>query len=77
MTTPIHKPVYRRTVIPHRGRRLVVGFEAGDLMSLRPERTRRAEYVPLGAVYDLAVKMRVARERTEREAKRKLNRRAK
>lgn len=69
--TPLTKAVYRRTVIPHRGRRLVVGFESGDLISLRPERTRRHEYVPLAAVYDLAVKMRVAREQAERKAKRK------
>jgi hypothetical protein len=74
MTTPLTKPVFRRTVIPHRGRRLVVDFESGDLVSLRPERTRRAEYVPLAAVYDLAVKMRVARERAERDAKRKQKR---
>lgn len=65
--TPLTKPVYRRTVVPHRGKRLVVGFETGDLVSLRLERTRKTEYVPLGAVYDMAVKMRVAREQAERK----------
>lgn len=60
------RPVARITAQPHRnarGRRIVVTLEAGDLIGLRPERTRRVEYVPAGAIYDLAVKMRVLAER--------------
>lgn len=57
------KPVARTTVLPHLGRRIVVTLERGDIIGLRPERCRRVEFVPAGAIYDLAVKLRVAAER--------------
>ena len=75
MTTALAKPITRRTVGRHRGRRLVVTLQPGDLLELRPERTRRAELVTLAAVYDLAVRMRVAGELAERRAARKAKRR--
>lgn len=68
--TPLSKPIYRRTRIPHHGRRIVVSLEPGDLIGLRPERTRQAEYVSIAAIYDYAVKARVISERTaKRKAK--------
>lgn len=74
MTTPLARPVTRRCTLPHRGRRLVVTLVPGDVLELRPERTRRAEYLPLAAAYDLAVKMRVAAERADRARRRKARR---
>jgi hypothetical protein len=66
MPTALARPVTRRCTLPHRGRRLVVTLMPGDVLELRPERTRRAEYLPIAAAYDLAVKMRVAAERADR-----------
>lgn len=66
--TPITKAVKRRTVAPHRGRRIVVSLEPGDLIGFRAERTRRTFYVTAAACFDLAMKMHVA---ADRAAKRK------
>jgi hypothetical protein len=71
--TPLSKPIFRRCSLPHRGRRIVVGLEPGDVITLRPERTRQEECVPIAAVYDLAVKMRVAAERAEKARKKKFH----
>ena len=60
--TDLHKRVSRRTLAPHRGRRIVVGLEPGDVLSLRMERCRQTEYLPLAALYDYAVKSRVLAE---------------
>lgn len=62
------KPVRRKTVGLHRGRRLIVTLEAGDVIGLRQERCKAVEYVPVAALYDMAVKWRVS---AENAAKRK------
>lgn len=70
--TELKGTVRRRTLGYHRGRRLVVSLEPGDLLGLRHERTRRTEYLPLAILYDYAVKARVvAEKRAKVEAKRK------
>jgi len=66
--TPITKPVKRRTIGPHRGLRVVVSLEPGDVIGFRSERTRRTYYVTVGACFDMAVRQQVA---AERAAKRK------
>ena len=67
--TPLKKSVKRRTIAPHRGRRLVVTLMPGDVIGLRPERTRREEFYSLAALYDLAVKTRVLSERAAKAAR--------
>ena len=66
--TDLRKPVRRRTIGTHRGRRIMVSLEPGDLLGLRQERCHRTEYVSLAACYDMAVRMRVL---TDRAAKRR------
>lgn len=65
------RPVVRKTALPHRGRRIVVTLEIGDLIGLRLERTRRIEYMTVAAIYDAAVKQRVACERAQKKLKRR------
>ena len=69
--TPLLKTIARRTINPHRGRRIVVTLEPGDLIGLRHERTRRTEYVPIAAIFDYAIKARVMAERAARKKGRK------
>ena len=69
--TDLRKPVRRRTLGLHRGRRIMVSLEPGDMLALRMERCRQTEYVPLAAIYDYAVKARVLAENFRRNAKRK------
>ena len=64
--TDLRKPVRRRTIGLHRGRRIMVSLEPGDMLALRMERCRQTEYVPLAAIYDYAVKARVLAERNQR-----------
>ena len=64
--TDLKKPVRRRTIGLHRGRRIMVSLEPGDLLGLRQERCRRTQYVSLAAIYDYAVKARVLAERNQR-----------
>jgi hypothetical protein len=71
MTTELKRPVSRRCLIPHRGRRLVATLAPGDLLILRHERTRREEVISIAGVYDYAVKNRVARELWEKRQARK------
>lgn len=71
MTTELKKNVSRRCLIPHRGRRLVATLAPGDLLILRHERRRQEEVVSLAAVYDFAVRSRVAREKWEKMQARK------
>lgn len=49
-----------------RGRRLVAALEMGDLLTLRPSGTRRAETVSLFDVYRYAMVRRVNCERLEK-----------
>jgi len=66
--TDLKRAVRRRTIGLHRGRRIMVSLEPGDMLALRMERCRQTEYVSLAAIYDYAVKARVL---AERNAKRK------
>ena len=68
--TDLNKRVKRRSIHPHRGRRIVISLELGDLIGLREERTRKTYYFPIAAAFDFAVKMHVA---ALRAAKRKGN----
>lgn len=78
--TDLHKRVARRSHEVKRDRsklrRIVVSLHPAGFIGLRLERTRREEILPIGAAYDVAVKMRVGAERAEREAKRKARRAA-
>lgn len=69
--TDLHKPVRRRTIGIHRGRRIMVSLEPGDLLGLRQERCRQTEYVSIAAMYDFAVKARVAFERAQKKKARR------
>ena len=64
--TDLNKRVSRRTIVPHRGRRIVVSLEPGDTLGLRMERCRQTEYVGIAAIYDYAVKARVLFERHQK-----------
>lgn len=69
--TDLKTKVSRRCQTAFCGRRIVVTLYPGDLIGLRPERTKREEIVPLAAVYAAAVKSRVAAERAARAKKRR------
>lgn len=73
--TALNKPIKRSTnaVIRDKGRtrRLVVTLYPGDVIGLRPEKTRREEITSLAAVYSLAIKQRLAAERAEKIKARK------
>lgn len=71
--TSLAKSIHRRTIGaldgsfgPDRSRRLIASFLQGDLLSLRPEGTRRAEQVSLFDVYRFAVRCRVGRTQLEK-----------
>lgn len=68
--TDLKKRVSRRGTIPHRGRRIVVSLEPGDLIGLREERTRKTYYFPIAAAFDFAVKMYVAAARAAKKSAR-------
>ena len=76
--TPLEKPVRRVTrgaldglYGPDRGRRLVAELAVGDLITLRPAGTRRAETVSLFDIYRYAITRRVNCERLEKARARK------
>jgi 1-acyl-sn-glycerol-3-phosphate acyltransferase len=47
-------------------RRLVVTLLPGDLIGIRPEGTRRTEYVSIGACHALGMRQRILAERSDR-----------
>jgi UDP-3-O-acyl-N-acetylglucosamine deacetylase len=65
--TDLKKPVRRRTIGLHRGRRIMVSLEPGDVLCLRQERCRQVEYLSIPALYDYAVKARVIAERAAKK----------
>lgn len=65
--TPLSRPVARKSSGMHRGRQLVVTLYPGDVIGVRHLRTRREYHLSLAAVYDMAVKATVLRERAQRE----------
>ncbi|MES2972406.1 MAG: hypothetical protein V4757_02310 [Pseudomonadota bacterium] len=77
MTTPSTKPVHRETsAFVRDGSKLkpLIATIHGSLLILRPKGTRRPEVIDLGAVWQGAVKNRVALERAERKALRRSRR---
>ena len=76
--TDLNKPVRRRSNAFKRDRsklrRIVVTIYPGDYLGLRLEKCRQEETLPLTAAYDVAVKMRVAAERADRAAAKKMRR---
>ena len=50
--TDLNKPVSCRSIVPHRGRRIVVTLAPGDVIGFRPERTRRTFWTTLSACSD-------------------------
>lgn len=76
MPTPLTKTITRRGLIPHRGRRMVVTLVPGDLIGVRPERTRTTFYLPIMAAYSVAVKMHVAAQKAVKQALREERKKA-
>jgi hypothetical protein len=78
MTTTLHKPVKRRTneVRRDRGklRAVIVTLYPAGHIGLRLQGTRHEETIPIEAVYERAVKMRLAFEQAERRKKREAQR---
>lgn len=56
MTDLRHRVRRRTCVAKDAGRRLVVALEPGDVMAIRPERTRKWYRLPLSVVYAQAVR---------------------
>ncbi len=71
--TPLNKPVFRMGVYPQRiarGKRLVVSLEPGDLVGVRIAKSRKTYYLPLSAVYSMAVKIDLAATKAAKKAER-------
>lgn len=80
MTTALTKPVSRKSGVLQRDgrkfRNLIITIypnRDGDFIGIRPQGTRREEILPLGAAYDLSVKLRISAQRAAK-AKEKRNR---
>lgn len=61
----------RRTVEPfdHRGRRIVIALEPGDVISTREERTRKWYRAPISKVHAQIVKWNVDAQKREKKQK--------
>ena len=70
--TDLRKPVKRRTVAPHRGRRIVVSLLPGDVLSFREERTRREYLLTIAGGFEYAVRLEVERRRRDKAQARNL-----
>ena len=64
--TPLNRPLARRSIGTHRGRRLVVILEPGDVIGFRAERTRKVFYTTLAACADMAMRQQVMAERASK-----------
>jgi hypothetical protein len=75
MTTPLNKKVSRRTETTRRdrgkSRRYIVSLHPGDLIGFRLEKCRSEEFIPVGVAYEMAIRLRLAKERAEKSAGRK------
>lgn len=67
MTTELKKPVHRKTVGTHRGRKLIVSLLPGDVIGIREERCRKMELISIAGAYDSAVINRVLREKMNKK----------
>ena len=72
--TDLTKRVKRRTLAPHRGRRIVVSLLPGDVLSFREERTRKEFLLSVGGAFDYSVMLEVERRRAERKSNRRSGR---
>ena len=68
--TDLRKRVKRRTVHPHRGRRIVVTLHPGDVLGFREERARKHYLLSIAGAYDYAVMLEVERRRREKRKRR-------
>jgi hypothetical protein len=69
MNTPT-RTVKRTTALPHRGRQIVLIVPpCCDYVTLRQKGTRRSYDIALAAVYDLAVRQQVARDKSVKKVK--------
>ena len=73
MTTELRRTVTRRCAEPHdhRGKRLVVSLEPGDVIGFREERSRKKHVAPLARVYRQVLVWHVEAARAERKRGRK------
>ena len=71
--TELRKPVRRRTATPydHRGQRIVVSLEPGDVIGLRFERTRKTFRAPIKRLMQQVIQWNVDAERAAKRAARK------
>jgi hypothetical protein len=69
MTTELLKRVERVTLLPHRGRKLVIALLPGDLLEIREKGRRTREVISIAGVFDYAIITRVAHERFEKKKK--------
>lgn len=72
--TDLTKRVKRRTLAPHRGRRIVVSLLPGDVLGFREERTRREFLLSVHGAYVYAVRLAVEHAKREKAAARKAKR---
>jgi len=68
--TDLKKPIKRRTLAPHPGRRIVVSLLPGDVLSFREERTRKRFLLSIAGAFDYAVILEVERRKRERLSQR-------
>lgn len=69
MSTP-QRTIERRTMLPHRGRKIVLIVPPMcDFITLRSAGCRKTFDVSLAAVYDLAVRQQVAADRAAKKRK--------
>ena len=71
--TDLRRTVRRRTAgtTSHRGRRIVVALEPGDVLAVREAGTRTWFRAPIGRIYTQVVKWNADAARAEKRAKRK------
>lgn len=69
--TPLTRRVKRRTLAPHRRRRIVVSLLPGDVLGFREERTRKEFLLSVAGAFDYAVMLEVERRKREKAAKRR------
>jgi hypothetical protein len=64
------RTVNRTTALPHRGRQIVLTIPPHcDYITVRQKGTRRRYDIALPAVYDLAVRQQVARDKAAKKAR--------
>ena len=76
MTTSFGKKVYRETehatIRSKSEKKIIVGLEPGDLISLRLKKERKPIYIAASTVFRIALSLEVARIKREKVAAKKL-----